>query len=205
MRPAVGWVLVAAFIVGLSVPAYAADRAGTVSRIQGAVIASAGGESRVLRVGAPVFVGDKISTGSRSRFEMEMTDNAVITLGSHTFFTVEAYDATGGPAKLDLIQGVFLAVSGALARIGEDNVTISTPVATIGIRGTTLWGGQEPARLQVALIDGKSISVQSEGGRVILDEPGTGTVVAGPGAPPTEPSRWSTERFDAARATITFD
>jgi hypothetical protein len=41
-----------------------------------------------------------------------------------------------GTSAISVVQGVFSFVSGAIAKSGPDAMTIRTPVATIGIRGT---------------------------------------------------------------------
>ncbi len=199
-------VLVAA--AAAAVPAPAAEPAGEVTRFKGAAIATAGGDSRALRAGSQVFVGDKISTAAATRLEMRMLDGAVITLGDHTFIEVDEflYDpGAKGNAAFDIIQGVFNAVSGGIGKVAGGRMTITTPVATIGIRGTTFWGRQHIGRVEVALLDGTGVFVETPTGRVELTEVGTGTMVEAPGRAPTPPKPWGEARLDAARRTVAFE
>ena len=41
---------------------------------------------------------------------------------------------------VDMVEGAFSFVSGENAKTGPDAMKVSTPVATIGIRGTTVAG-----------------------------------------------------------------
>ena len=189
-----------------SLPVAAQDIAGRVSRLSGTAIATAGGLSRGLRLGADVHIGDKISTARNTRLQMTMTDDAVITLGDHSFFVIEEYgDAgQGGSAALELIQGVFLAASGALTKVRPDNVVIATPLASIGIRGTEFWGEQSSRSLTVALLDGLGVYIENPDGRVDLTETGAFTTVTGFGVAPTTPTQIDPDVLAAARRTVTF-
>ena len=42
------------------------------------------------------------------------------------------------PAAFSVLQGQFAFISGAIANVGPDAMTIRTPVGTLGIRGTPL-------------------------------------------------------------------
>ena len=201
--------LIACLVLAATVAgATAAELAGEVTRFKGAAIATAGGDSRPLGSGSQVFVGDKISTAADTRLEMRMLDGAVITLGDHTFIEVDEflYDpGTQGSATLDLIQGVFNAVSGGIGKVAGGRMTINTPVATIGIRGTTFWGRQHIGRVEVALLDGTGVFVETPAGRVELTEVGSGTSVEAPGQAPTPPKPWGAARLEAARRTVAFE
>ncbi len=50
-----------------------------------------------------------------------------------------------GSVSLSVIQGVFTFVSGEIAKTDPDAMTLDTPVATIGIRGTQLAMSFDPA------------------------------------------------------------
>jgi len=182
----------------------AAEKAGTVSRLKGAAIATQAGESRALAVGAPVFIGDRLSTGRDTRIEMNMTDGTILTLGDHSTFILEDYGESRG-AVMELVQAVLLGVSGSLAKLRDDGMTIQTPVATIGIRGTTFWGGQETDRLGVVMLEGTAVTVTTAGGTVELTEPYASTNVTDPTQVPTPPGTWSPERLATARKTVSFE
>ncbi len=45
-----------------------------------------------------------------------------------------------GNSSFSVVQGVFSFVSGQIAKSGSDAMSVRTPVATIGIRGTRVAG-----------------------------------------------------------------
>jgi hypothetical protein len=164
---------------------------------------------RTLNPGAEVFVGEILSTGSDARLEIRMHDDAIFTLAAGTSFII--VDFTFGNAAnqprtlLRLMEGAFLAVSGAIAVAENGNMTVQTSVATIGIRGTTIWGGPLDGMFRVVLLDGKLATVSNADGTVKLDQIDAGTIITGPGASPTIPAPWGRALIAAARATVAFD
>jgi hypothetical protein len=81
---------------------------------------------------------------------------------------------------------------------------VTTPVATIGIRGTDFWGGPiDEQALGVFLIEG-AVSVSNAAGEAILDQPGQGTNIGAPGAAPGPVTIWPQDKVDRAFATVTF-
>ena len=106
---------------------------------------------------------------------------------------------------MELVQGVLLGVTGSLAKLRDDGMTVRTPVATIGIRGTTFWGGQEPDLLGVVMLEGTAVTVTTAGGTVELTEPNSGTNVTDPAIAPTPPGTWAPERLAAARRSVSFE
>ena len=187
-------------------PAAAIDLAGNVVKLQGSAIATAStGFSRPLQEGSTILVGDRIATGTDSRLRMRMIDGAVVTLGSTSTMIVEAWneDVNLGQAALNLVEGVFLAASGAIARLAPDRMVVTTPVATLGIRGTEVWGQALPDRLAVALLSGTGVVVDTPQGSVEMNVPGNGLdVTAGEPLPPVK--QWGPPRLAAAAAAVAF-
>jgi hypothetical protein len=83
------------------------------------------------------------------------------------------------------------------------DVTVTTPVATVGIRGTDFWGGPIDDQFGVLLIEG-AVSVSNAAGEQVLDTPGEGTNIAAPGAAPGEITFWPQDKVTRAFATVTF-
>ncbi len=96
-------------------------------------------------------------------------------------------------------EGAFLFVGGKIEGPSGGNVEIRTPVGTLGVRGTTFWGGAIDGGYGVLVLSGE-VSVTTRRGRVVLKE-GQGTMVfSGRGLPalrrgqliaPSEPCRQS--------------
>ncbi len=182
------------------------DVAGAVVRLKGSAIAMQDAVPRVLKAGAKILRGDVISTGPGARLEIRMIDGAVMTLGEKTIFVVIDYIAPGAApnAAMRLLQGAFSAVTGDMMKTADAKFTVHTEFATIGIRGTTFWGGTLDGVFGVALLDGKAITVENKAGRVIIDTVGTGTSLTAAGVAPTDPKAWSGEKIGRAVATVAF-
>lgn len=184
----------------------AEDVAGTVTRLKGSAVAMQDAVPRSLKVGDKIQRGDVISTGKGARLEMKMLDDAVMTLGEKTIFIVIDYTAVGAEpnAAMRLLQGAFSAVSGKMMKTAAAKFTIETEAATIGIRGTTFWGGMLDGVFQVALLDGKAVIVENKAGRVVIDKVGDGTLITDANTAPTPPKKWHTGMFDRAVAMVAF-
>ena len=79
----------------------------------------------------------------------------------------------------------------------EKNITVSTPVAEIGIRGTEFWGGPVDGEYSVLLLAGE-INVKNQAGTVMLNTPGLATVIRSRLQAPLRPSLWSVDRIERA-------
>ena len=184
--------------------------AGTVIHIEGAAFSSHRESSDNLSLGTRIFVGDHIVTGRNARVGLRMVDGAVLSLGADTEFAVNAYryqeQAEQGTARLELIKGVFRAVTGAIGKLKERDFKVQTSMGTIGIRGTDFWGGFYFSQaLDVALLGGKGIYIENAAGRVEVTEPGEGTTVGSANELPLPPKRWGDKKLDAAKQSIKWD
>jgi hypothetical protein len=85
----------------------------------------------------------------------------------------------------------------------DKNILVSTPPATIGVRGTEFWGGPIDGRYGVFLIKGE-ITVTSQGGSVTLSGGGQGTDIPSPADPPGAAAPWAAEKVARAVATVSL-
>ncbi len=187
--------------------AEATDVVGKVTRIQSSAVAMQDALPRVLSEGSEIQLGDIISTGRGSRIEIEMNDGAELTLGERTHFVVQEYivDQGGNNAVMRLLEGAFKITSGSLMQTADASFVVNTDTATIGIRGTTFWGGSLDGDFEVALLAGKGVYVETKGGRVDLSTVGDGTLVTDADTAPIDPSAWAKSKVDRALATVTFN
>lgn len=130
------WVLSCASMPGI------AGVAGTVDSLGGTVsVARAGSPVQTLTTGATVNEGDQISTASDSWVLLEMADGGSLTLRGKTRMRIDAYsypenDKSGGKSWLSLIEGAMRSVTGAIGTFNPSGYKLTTPVMTLGIRGT---------------------------------------------------------------------
>ena len=182
------------------------DPAGKVTRVQGAAMAMQNALPRPLKVGDTILAGDVLSTGQGARLEVTMVDETVLKLGEKAVLVVSEYVMDANPnAALRLLQGAFSATTGKITQLADASFLVNTEVATIGVRGTTFWGGMLDDEFQVAMLDGKGVYVETRAGRVELTEAGQGTRIADIGSTPADPVKWPQEKVDRALATVSFD
>lgn len=134
---------------------------GTVETVKGTVtIERADGTVIQATPGTPVYQGDIVITGDASAVGLVFADETEFALASRGRMTLDEMiydpDTGDGSANFNLLSGTFSFVSGQLAKAGPGAMMVTTPVATIGIRGTSgtigVGAGGEGAQLKVVLI-----------------------------------------------------
>lgn len=123
-----------------SAQVYAAEGAGRVLSTRGSVFAvTEDGSTRALSQGGHVYSGDIIET-REGRVQIRFHDGGLVSLKPGTEFAIEEYttdaDGDGGNAAMRLLKGAMRTITGAIDGEGDDEYSVETPVATIGIRGT---------------------------------------------------------------------
>ena len=194
--------LLLAALVAFTPPAAAQGpaRIGTVVQQLGTVTVLRGSEPAVLRIGAPVFQGDRVITGSMSRIRIELTDRSVLAIGSDTdvALTEQVSDGEGNPIS-NLISMLYGIVRATVLRVGPRQAfDIETQSAIASARSTDWLVEAGPDASAVFVVDGE-VSVTARAGGSVLLTPGLGTDVIG-SAPPTAPTPWAPARRDAALA-----
>jgi hypothetical protein len=112
---------------------------GTVAESIGKVVAVDKRQvSRKLKIGAPVFLGDKVITGEEGFVRLRMIDDAVLDLRCFSIMVIEEYalNTTNRRSILNLLQGSLKKVTGRIGKMTEDVYELRTPVASVGVRGT---------------------------------------------------------------------
>ena len=195
-------------------PVQAQQVAGQVERQKGAASRVAQGSTSDLAQGGQVFAGDEIRTGPGARLLIRFGDDSQLTLGENARVTIDRFVyAPGGASNqaLAMVVGVFRFVSGQIAKASPRDVAFSTPVATVGIRGTEFVGGELTVGMPVGqphygfqIKDG-AIEVTSPEGSVVLDEAGEGTFLPLTRvAAPTPVRQWTAEEAAEAEDALAF-
>lgn len=135
---------------GLVQLAQAAEPVGHVENAEGAAsLVRVDGSHAAAAVGAPVYEGDTAQTGPGGLIGIVFSDNSVFALGENGKMVVDdlVFDpaAQTGVSAFSIHQGVFSFISGQIAKAAPDATVIHTPVASIGIRGTSLAGKAAPS------------------------------------------------------------
>lgn len=127
------------FMVNL--PALADDTViGYVKTVKGEAFVVNAGNPTKATVGTPIKAGNILRTGARASLGVTFKDNTVMSFGPDTELTVDeyVYAPNKGNLKLgaSLAKGTLAYLSGAIAKIKPDAVSVKTPTGTIGVRGT---------------------------------------------------------------------
>jgi hypothetical protein len=186
----------------LSHGAIAADAIGKVDRIQGQATGTLAGAPSGLAAGGDVYLNEIIATGAGSRVAVTLIDGTSLTIGENATLTLDEFVyAPNGENRLHAtVVGVFRFVSGAHAANREASVT--TPVATIGVRGTDFWGGLIDGRYGIVVLDGSVSVTTPSGASATLDQIGMGVDIDD--GVTTAPIIWGQARRERALATVTF-
>ena len=143
----VGFPLVRAMLLGTTAIALfgglfgipdAAARVGVTSATDGDPLGKPPTEAeRVLRIGIDVQANEVITTNTRDRAHLVFLDGTSLTVGPNAQLTIDrfVYDPATktGDLAINASKGVFRLGGGKISKIKP--ITVTTPSATIGIRG----------------------------------------------------------------------
>ena len=109
----------------------------SIERAGAAVVQAAVGQGET-KVGDLVYQGDVVKTGADGRIGINFADGSSFNLSSNARMALDefVYDPNSkSNSFFSLTNGTMTFVSGSIAKTGD--MKIDTPVATMGIRGTT--------------------------------------------------------------------
>ena len=94
-------------------------------------------ETRVLKAGADVFIGDRVVTDAKGLVQIVFSDKTKLVVGPNSALLIEDYllrdDGSVGKLAINALAGTFRFVTGGAPK---DKYLISTQTGTIGVRGT---------------------------------------------------------------------
>ena len=113
---------------------------GQVKVSKGDVAIERAGQTGSAAVGARLQTADVIKTGSDGSVGITMSDNSLLSAGPNSVLSLDkyAFDATTNQGQFDssLRKGSLSVVSGRIAKQSPDAMTVRTPTAILGVRGT---------------------------------------------------------------------
>lgn len=109
----------------------------------GEVVAIDAHGQRRLSEGGSLYPGDTVVTSAGSHAVLSFRDRSRMTLGPDTRLRIDDFvfddsNAREGRFLVSLLRGTTRALTGLIAQANPRNVQVSTPTATIGVRGTGL-------------------------------------------------------------------
>ncbi|MBK8102776.1 MAG: FecR domain-containing protein [Cellvibrionales bacterium] len=160
--------------------------------------------ARALSRRSDIYVGDRITTGNESQLQLRMKDGAMVALGANAEFVVQAYgEAAKGDKKdeavLSLVKGGLRTISGQIAK---SSYSMSTPTATLGIRGTVFDVFVRNGGSTVVILRNGQVVVNGlAGGTEVLTQPGLASVI-NTGSAPSKPTTPPADVLDYLRGIL---
>ena len=183
------------------------DPIGQITTIQGSVeIERADGSRETVTKGSPVYQGDIVITGADGTIGIEFLDETEFSLGGDGRMVLDemVYDPAEqeGSMAVGVLSGTFSFVSGQIAKTSPDAVMLETPMATIGIRGTTIAGtvGGTSKENSITLLpdaDGQvgEAVISNEAGTVVISKVGATVTITSANQAPSNPVIRSPEQI----------
>lgn len=142
-------------LVAVCNPAHSATLFATVDSLFGSAQVSDDATQPVaVSAGQKIYAGQTVTTSSDGEVHLETEDGGIIAIRPNSVFRVDEYKADGGPDDrifMSLAKGAMRSITGWIGKYNVSGYRITTPSATIGIRGTDHettvigeGGGDEP-------------------------------------------------------------
>ncbi|HEX8238299.1 MAG TPA: FecR family protein [Allosphingosinicella sp.] len=151
-----------------------------------------------------VILNDEVRTGAASQLQILLLDRTTFTVGANARVAVDrfVYDPARNSRStgMSVTQGAFRFMSGRSFRRPSGPVTVRTPVATIGVRGTIFEGVVGEDAIEIAEREpavGKKVKAKKDEASLI--------VLRGPGPRTQGDTRPGAVDVTVGAATITLD
>ena len=113
---------------------------GIVKTIRGEAWLIAAGAQTAAAPGARLTQGTIVRTGAAGAIGMTLKDGTILALGPDSELLLDGFQFAPASGALSLVialvRGTLEFVSGTIARLRPEAVSIQTPSATLGVRGT---------------------------------------------------------------------
>ena len=179
-----GRVAAALAAAGLASSPVFAQAVGVNAAVRNKVVIRGAGTNKVRPavVRERVILNDEVRTGAASQLQILLLDRTTFTVGANARVAVDrfVYDpaANSRSTEVSVAKGAFRFMSGRNLRRPSGPVSVRTPVATIGVRGTIFEGvvGEDAIRIagREAAV-GKVKAKKDEASLIVLRGPGPRT------------------------------
>ncbi len=119
--------------------AYAVESVGMVIETSGNAWVERNGTKTVIELRTPVFVTDVIATDATGKVQILFNDDTSLAIGASSVVSIDEFvfnsDATPSFA-VSAVKGVSRVITGKIVEQNREGFKVSTPLATVGIRGT---------------------------------------------------------------------
>lgn len=149
--------------------------AGEIAEITGEVKITRGdtGETIIAEKGTQFYEGDIIETAGNGAVNLKFTDDSTMALSENAELEIDEYimDETGGgegSSNFSVMKGLFVYTSGMIGQDDPDDVHISTPQGSIGIRGTVIAANTNTG--EVSVLEGAIVMRDLSGNEITLSQ-----------------------------------
>lgn len=120
--------------------AFSVELFGTVDAFSGnAYVEDQSGKSFAVTVGQSIYEGQTINSGPDGEVHIVTEDGGIIAVRPGTVFRIDEYKAEGNSSDkifMSLLRGAVRSITGWVGKFNTAAYRLTTPTATIGIRGT---------------------------------------------------------------------
>jgi hypothetical protein len=113
---------------------------GQVKVVKGQVDVERNGQAEPAKPGMRLETADVVRTGTDGSVGITMADNSLLSAGPNSILSLDRfdYDPTTNQGRFDtqLQKGSLSVISGRMAKQSPDAMTVRTPSAILGVRGT---------------------------------------------------------------------
>ncbi|MBN8493652.1 MAG: FecR domain-containing protein [Burkholderiales bacterium] len=138
MKPLKPLPVLALLLTVLAAPAWA--DIGQIKTRKGQVTVERQGQRLPAEVGMTLEAADVLRTGPDSAVGITMRDNSLLSAGPNSILALQRFefDPTTSQGRFDsqLQRGTLAVVSGRIAKQSPQAMTVRTPAAQLGVRGT---------------------------------------------------------------------
>ena len=129
-----------AWLLALAIALPAAAEIGQIKTRKGQVSVERKGQLLPVEVGMLLETADTLKTGADGAVGITMRDNSLLSAGPNSILVLERFDFddTTHQGRFDsqLQRGTLAVVSGRIAKQSPQAMTVRTPSAQLGVRGT---------------------------------------------------------------------
>ena len=117
------------------------DPIGSVDTVKGfASVVRVDGHTETLSLGAPIYKGDKLSTGTGSSLGLLLGDETTVAMAANAEMVLDDLvynpDEESGHLSISILDGLFTMKTGKIAGFDPQAMIVRTPRAMSAIRGT---------------------------------------------------------------------
>jgi len=148
--------------------------AAVLEQVRGPAWIDRAGKEMPATPGTELIVTDTVRSGAGARVYVRLGEGSIVKLGENARLALlDLKPEQGGVfrAVLDVASGAFRFTTQAVEKPRKRDVKIRAATATVGIRGTDVWGRARPGEEIVCLIEGRIEVAAAKEKPVVMAKP----------------------------------